>query len=154
MGDRAIEQDQAKGRDIGLRLSIVARLMRQDFDRRIANLGVTRSQWTMIVVVARQPGATQRQIAEILEMSEASAGRLIDRLCADGYLVRAERDDDRRARSVTITEKAQPLLESLADIGGASQRHVFRNFADAELKQFGHLLDKLYANLQAGPARG
>lgn len=154
MGDRAIEQNQAKGRDIGLRLSVVARLMRQDFDRRIASLGVTRSQWTMIVVVARQPGATQRQIAEILEMSEASAGRLIDRLCADGYLVRAERDDDRRARSVTITEKTQPLLECLADIGGASQKHVFRNFSDEELEQFGHLLDKLYANLQTGPGRG
>lgn len=128
--------------------------MRQDFDRRIASLGVTRSQWTMIVVVARHQGATQRQIAEILEMSEASAGRLIDRLCADGYLARTERDDDRRARSVSITDKAQPLLESLADIGLASQKHVFRNFSDEELEDFGKLLDKLYANLQTGALRG
>ena len=78
------------------------------FDREVAGLHVTRSQWTMIAVVARSPGATQRTIAEALEMSEASAGRLIDRLCADGLLERHERYDDRRARASISPRRQNP----------------------------------------------
>ena len=103
-------------RDIGIRLSVLARLLRNSFDRQVSNLNVTRSQWAMIVVVARNPGATQRVIAEALEMSEASAGRLIDRLCSDGLLERQERYDDRRARAVYLTKAAEPLLAKLAEI--------------------------------------
>jgi MarR family transcriptional regulator, transcriptional regulator for hemolysin len=53
-------------RNIALRLTVLARLMRNRFDREVASLGITRSQWSMIVVVARNPGATQRTIAEAL----------------------------------------------------------------------------------------
>ena len=74
-------------RSIGLRLTVLARLLRNRFDREVSSLHVTRAQWTMIAAVARSPGASQRSIAEALEMSEASAGRLIDRLCAEGLLV-------------------------------------------------------------------
>lgn len=85
-------------RHIGLRFTIIARLLRNNFDRQVVNLNVTRSQWAMIAVVSRVPGATQRTIAEALEMSEASAGRLIDRLCADGLLERRDRRDDSTLR--------------------------------------------------------
>ena len=116
-------------RDIGLRLNVLARLLRNRFDRQVSNLNVTRSQWTMIVVVARNPGATQRVIAEALEMSEASAGRLIDRLCADGLLERQERYDDRRARAVYLTKAAEPLLEKLGELArDGEQQRVSRLF--------------------------
>ena len=122
-------------------------MMRQDFDRRIADVGVTRSQWSMIVAVARHPGSTQRQVAELLEMSEASAGRLIDRLCADGLLERQERNDDRRARSVFVTDKVKPMLEQLGEIAKASESRVFNGLSEEELEQMSALLDKVYRNL-------
>jgi MarR family transcriptional regulator for hemolysin len=136
-------EDQGR-RDIGLRLSVIARMMRQDFDRIVAEHGITRSQWSMIVVVARRPGATQRQVAEILDVSEASAGRLIDRLCADGLLERQEREDDRRARSVHITDKAKPILEKLSEIAREREDNVFGDFSEQELESFSLLLDKIY----------
>jgi MarR family transcriptional regulator for hemolysin len=101
----------------------------------------------MIAVVARNPGATQRTIAEVLEMSEASAGRLIDRLCADGMLTRRERDDDRRARAIYLTEAAEPLLLQLADIGASSEDMLFKGFSSQELDQLEDFVDRMYANL-------
>jgi len=139
--------DSQNTRDIGLRLSAVARMLRQEFDRAVAELGITRSQWTMIVVVARRPGATQREIAEVLDVSEASAGRLIDRLCADGLLERHEHPDDRRARVVSVTEKARPLLDKLSELGRSNERRVFRDFSETELESLSDLLDKLYRTL-------
>jgi len=134
-------------RDIGIRLSVLARLLRNSFDRQVSNLNVTRSQWAMIVVVARNPGATQRVIAEALEMSEASAGRLIDRLCADGLLERQERYDDRRARAVYLTKAAEPLLAKLADIARQGEQRIFRNFSEEELEELKGFLDRVYNNV-------
>ena len=134
-------------RSIGLRLHVLARMMRARFDREVGDLNITRSQWAMIAVVARRPGSTQRTIAEALEMSEASAGRLVDRLCADGLLQRVERDDDRRARAVYVTQAAEPLLAKLAEVARTSEEHIFRGFSETELDQFNGFIDRVFKNL-------
>lgn len=134
-------------RTISLRISILARNLRNYFDRQVAVLGVTRSQWAMIAVVATNPGATQRMIADALEMSEASAGRLVDRLCGEGLLTRRSREDDRRAKAIYISEAAEPLLEKLTIIAQQSEDRMFKGFSDEEIETLSILLDKVYANL-------
>lgn len=148
--DAGIEGDNGHGRAIGVRITVLARLLRSNFDRQVAGLSVTRSQWAMIVVVSSHPGATQRVIAEALEMSEASAGRLIDRLCAEGLLERRDRDDDRRARAVYLTEKAEPLLAKLATIAHQTEERMFSGFAEDELDRLHGYLDRIYANVVRG----
>jgi MarR family transcriptional regulator for hemolysin len=134
-------------RSIGLRITVLARLLRNRFDREVSSLNVTRSQWTMIAVVSRNPGGSQRTIAEALEISEASAGRLIDRLCADGLLERQERHDDRRARAVYLTKAAEPLLEKLAELGRTGEQRLFRGFSSEELETLQGYLDRIYKNV-------
>lgn len=139
------------GKDsISLQITIVARMMRNMFDRQVAALGITRSQWSMIVAVSQLPGATQRTIAETLEMSEASAGRLIDRLCADGLLERRPRSDDRRAHAVHLSAEAQPLLDQLAAAGKVLEAKLFRGFEQDDMTQLQNLLNHMYANLERG----
>ena len=134
-------------RTIAIRLNVLARQLRQHFDRHVTSHWVTRSQWSMIVVVARHPGSTQRMIAEALEMSEASAGRLIDRLCAEGLLRRQERDDDRRARAIYVTDKAKLLLDSLSGVAKRHEEVVFEGFAPEELAQLRDYLARIYDNV-------
>lgn len=134
-------------RQIGQRFTIIARMLRGHFDRQVAKLGVTRSQWAMIATVSREPGATQRALAEALEMSEASAGRLIDRLCADGLLERRDRHDDRRVRAVHLTEAAEPLLEQLGLIAHASEARMFKGLSEHELAALSALLDRIHDNI-------
>jgi MarR family transcriptional regulator for hemolysin len=137
-------------RQISLRFTIIARLLRNNFDRQVVNLNVTRSQWAMIAVVSRTPGATQRTIAEALEISEASAGRLIDRLCADGLLERRDRRDDRRARAVYLTPAAEPLLETLASIARGSEQRMLKGFSPEEMSTLEGYLDRIYQNISRG----
>lgn len=137
-------------RQVGLRMTVIARLQRNAFDRKVAILNVTRSQWAMIAIVSRYPGSTQRTIAEALEMSEASAGRLIDRLCADGLLERRDRRDDRRARAVYLTDKAGPLLAKLGTIASESEQRMFAGFADEEVEQLLSFMQRIYENVSRG----
>lgn len=126
-------------------------MLRQDFDRRVGEIGVTRSQWMMIAAASRKAGATQREIAELLEMTEASAGRLIDRLCAEGLLERQSHAGDRRARCIHVTEKAAPLMERLSSVAEEARRRTYRNFSEEELEELIRLLDKIYSNLGGQP---
>ena len=123
--------------------------MRKLFDASVGAIGITRSQWTTIVVVSGKPGATQREIAEILEMSEASAGRVIDRLCADGMLERRPKPDDRRAHTVWLTPAATPVLETLGKVAAGHESTVFAGLDEAEMDTLERLLGKVYANVTA-----
>lgn len=133
--------------DIAIRIAVLARLIRNDFDRRLSEMNITRSQWSLIAVVARHPGATQRLIAEVLEMSEASAGRLIDRLCADGLLQRRERDDDRRARAVYLTPAAEPLLSRGAELAQENFARLFKGLGEEQLEALQTGLGVIYDNV-------
>lgn len=146
-GTTIAEHDSELAQDIAIRISVLARLLRSDFDRQLSETSITRSQLSLLAVVQRRPGATQRAIAEILDMSEASAGRLIDRLCADGLLERRERDDDRRARAVHITEAAEPLLSQAAELARANSERIFEGLNEAQLEELQQSLEVIYENL-------
>lgn len=148
--DPFIMRDDTPTRQVGLRMTVIARLQRNNFDRKVAALNVTRSQWAMIATVARYPGSTQRTIAEYLEMSEASAGRLIDRLCADGLLERRDRRDDRRARAVYLTDSAKPLLDQLGVIASESEKRMFAGFSEDEVAQLLDFMTRIYDNVSRG----
>ena len=143
-------RDESPKRQVGVRMTVIARLQRNAFDRKVAALNVTRSQWAMIAIVARYPGSTQRTIAEYLQMSEASAGRLIDRLCADGLLERRDRRDDRRARAVFLTDKAEPLLARLGAIAAESEQRMFNGFSDDEIEALLDFMERIYQNVSRG----
>jgi MarR family transcriptional regulator for hemolysin len=152
---RGMEQERAHEpepcdelrRRMGLRFTVIARRLRNTFDRQVVKLNVTRSQWATIAVVSSNPGASQRTIAEALEMTEASAGRLIDRLCADGLLERRNRHDDRRARAVYLTPAAEPLMAKLAAIASLGEMHMFKGFSDEDLGTLAGFLDRIYENV-------
>ncbi len=148
-GEPTIDEIGQIKRDIGLKLSVIARQLRSDFDRRVAEISLTRSKWTVIAVVARLPGASQRVIAEVLEMSEASAGRLVDKLCNEGLLERRPKADDRRAFSIHLTPAAQPLLDKLGEIARVSEQRVFRGLSVDQLNLLRDALDQVAANLNA-----
>jgi MarR family transcriptional regulator for hemolysin len=128
-------------------LTVIARQLRLRFDQSIESSGITRAKWTLIAVVARNPGSTQRTIAAALEVTEVTAGRLIDRLCADGYLERRENPQDRRGYSVHLTSAAQPMLDKLGKIAKVHEDEVFAGLNDDDLIKLNGLLDKVARNI-------
>lgn len=143
----AHESGGAPKRSLSLKLAITSRQLRRHFDQSVSDLGVTRSQWTVISAVSRLPGATQRTLAQLLEMSEASAGRLVDRLCSDGLLVRRPKDDDRRAHCVFLTDEGEALIEQLTKIAREHEEIVFRGLDAEEIDRFDALLEKILDNI-------
>ena len=61
-------------RNFGFILHDVARLLRTTFDRRVRELGLTRSQWWVLNHLFRNNGVTQSELAEILEVEKPTLG--------------------------------------------------------------------------------
>jgi MarR family transcriptional regulator for hemolysin len=126
---------------------VVARQLRVSFDQAAERSGLTSAQWHMIAVVSVHPGATQRLIAEALEVREISAGRLIDRLCDEGYLRRDPHPSDRRAYCVNLTPAAQPVLDTLDQLAKIHEEAIFAGFELGDMDQLDALLDTITRNL-------
>jgi MarR family transcriptional regulator for hemolysin len=126
---------------------VIARQLRVTFDQSVERSGLTRAKWTLIAAVARNPGATQRMIAEALEVREITAGRLVDRLCDEGYLRRDANPSDRRAYCVYLTPAAQPLLDKLDELAKIHEAAIFAGFAAEDLERLDALLDCIAGNL-------
>jgi MarR family transcriptional regulator for hemolysin len=148
-GGLIIASPRNRRRTIALKLTVIARQMRLSFDQRVERGGLTRAKWTLIAAVARNPGVTQRTIAEALEVREITAGRLIDRLCDEGYLKRRENPNDRRAYCVYLTPAAQPLLDKLDEIAKSREAEIFVGFEADDLEKLDQLLDAIARNLSA-----
>jgi MarR family transcriptional regulator for hemolysin len=134
-------------RAVGMKLTVLARQMRQRFDERVEQMGLTRTKWVLIATVSAHPGATQREIAEKLQVTDVTAGRLIDQMCADGLLQRRDSPHDRRAYSVVLTPAAQPVVEKLSKAADLYEAETFANFDDEDLDLLDRLLSKLSQNL-------
>ena len=99
--------------DLLFLLHDVARLLRHEADRRAGMQGMTRAQWVILVWLDRQPGLSQKELSEILEVEPITVARLIDRLETRGMVERRPDPKDRRIWRLHLLPPARPVLVTL-----------------------------------------
>ena len=134
---------------IGYTITDVARLMRTVFERRVRALGLTRAQWLVIARVHRRPGLSQSEIADLLEIEKASAGRLIDRMQAKGWLERRDDRSDRRINRLHLTPEAERLHAAIWPRAEATVENAMDDLSAEEQRQLTRLMTRVKAKLQA-----
>ena len=135
----------------GFRMSWIARMLRTRFDARARAIGLTRAQWTMIVTIRLDVGATQSELASRMEINTVTAGRIIDRLQAADWVERRPDPVDRRVNRVYPTEKATPVLTRLQDLGEEEEEVTLAGFSAEERALFGRMLQRVIDNLVTAP---
>ena len=134
---------------IGVMISDVARLLRTAFDRRVRRLGITRAQWLVLTRLHRRPGASQSELADMMEVEKASAGRMIDRLEAKGWVERRARADDRRVKRIYLTPEAERVHKRIWRIAEATVDDALADLSTQESAQLMRLLTRVKKDLVA-----
>jgi MarR family transcriptional regulator for hemolysin len=98
---------------LGYLIHDVSRLRRMMFDRALAPLGITRSQWWVLAFISRKDGLPQTQLANELDVGKVGVGALIDRLESSGFVIRQADPVDRRVKRVFVTKQARGFLQKL-----------------------------------------
>lgn len=134
-------------RNFGFILNDVARLMRTRFDRRVRSLGFTRSQWWVLNHLFRYHGATQSELADVLEIEKATLGRLLDRMEQKRWVRRDADAADRRVRRVYLTEEVEPLIKAMRAAAAELRREALAGLGTTQQEAFVDALLAIKSNL-------
>lgn len=134
-------------RNYGFLLMDVSRLMRTVYDRRVKGIGLTRSQWWVLNHLFRHPGATQTELASILEIERPTLGRLLDRLEKKGWVRREHDATDRRAWRVHLTKAAEPAMRRLRTQAARLRSDALAGLSAKERERFVDTLLAIKTNL-------
>ena len=74
---------------------------------------MTRAQWGILLWLERQPGISQKELAELLEVEPISVARLVDRLEARAMVERRPDPRDRRIWRLHLCPAAHPALREI-----------------------------------------
>jgi len=129
-------------------LSDVARLMRTVFDRRVRDIGLTRAQWLVLTRLYRRPGASQTELAVMLEIDRASAGRMLDRMEKNGWVERHADSEDRRINRLYLTDDARRAHKAMWAIAEATVDDALAPLSERERDQFTRLAARVKGQLQ------
>jgi MarR family transcriptional regulator for hemolysin len=134
---------------IGYVLSDVARLMRTVSDRRVRDIGLTRAQWLVLTRLYRRPGASQTELAVMLEIDRASAGRMLDRMQKNGWVERHADSEDRRINRLYLTDDARRAHKAMWAIAEATVDDALAPLSARERDQFTRLAARVKGQLQS-----
>src|SRR5258705_7933519 len=134
---------------LGCLIHDVSRLRRMMFDRALAPLGITRSQWWVLAFISRKDGLPQTQLANELDVGKVGVGALIDRLESSGFVIRQADPVDRRVKRVFVTKQARGFLEKLRKETDKFNAQISRGIDRKQLEATSDALLAMKRNLLA-----
>ncbi len=136
----------------GFMATDLARLLRTEMDRRItdSNLCVTPAEVRALAHAARAGSVRQNVLAERLGVEPMTLSSLLDRLEARGLVERTPDPADRRAKLVSLTDAADPVLAATSEIGTAIRAEAGRGISAEDWAVFMRVLRQTRDNVLAG----
>lgn len=135
--------------DAMYRVHELSRLISAHFDHLVAAHGITRAQWTAIMHASQNPGSTQSELAEIMQMGRAAAGKMLDRLEEKGWIERRPDASDNRVRRVFTRNEIAPLQDVIPAAAAQLYQDFYAGMTDGEVEQFHNTLVAMVGNGRA-----
>jgi len=136
------------GPPLGVRLDSVARRVSRAFDEAMTQAGGSRSVWLVLLTVktASEP-ATQRQLADRLQLRGATLTHHLAAMEDRGLVARVRSEEDRRTVRVTLTQDGEDLFGQLRLVAMRFDTALRRGLSDDETQALHGLLGRLERNV-------
>ncbi len=144
--------DHPNALPIGLRLNQAARLVGQQFDRALSEAGGSLPIWLVLLSLANGRPATQRELAGLIGITEATLSHHLSTMERRGLIVRERNETNRRIHDVAVTEDGLRLYRTLRESAVAFDARLNHGLPASEQARLAELLDQLVANISDRPA--
>jgi MarR family transcriptional regulator, transcriptional regulator for hemolysin len=134
-------------RNFGFCLKDVSRLYSKRFEERAAGLSFTLAQCKALAILAKNAGISQKRLSELADIEPMTLVRILDRMEADGWIERRADPSDRRARSLYATDKANPILDQIWQVGLQTRNEALAGLGTEERNTLFNLLERVHENL-------
>jgi MarR family transcriptional regulator for hemolysin len=140
---------------IGFLIVDLARLFRRDFERSVAAEGfdLTAGEARTLLHASSCVGVRQSVLAERMRVEPMTLTNFLDRLEARGLVARAPDPRDRRAKLVSVTAAAGPLVERIRTLAAEVRTHATRGLPAGEVEAFRRTLQAMRRNLAEAEER-
>src|SRR3954447_1687772 len=98
--------------------------LNQAFRRRIAHLGVTPDQFTVMRTLLENEGVTQRELTQLMSSDPNTVASLLERMERAGLLQRDTHEKDRRARRLRLKAMGRKKYERARAVAVEMQAEV------------------------------
>ena len=96
----------------------------QDFIRTLAPIDIRPAQYSVLVVIAGNPGLSQSDLATLLGIERARLVRLLDKLEKRGLTQRLASRTDRRSHALRLTGDGQKILKRAKTLAAAHETRL------------------------------
>lgn len=132
-----------------MQLAQLSRAWRAELDRRLVGLGLSQARWLVLLHLARfDTPPTQRELAQSVGVEGPTLARLLDGLEAQGLVSRQAVAEDRRAKQITLSAQAQPLIEQIEAISSQLRQELFAGIDPLDLQHCQRVQERILANLE------
>ncbi|APS44391.1 MarR family transcriptional regulator [Piscirickettsia salmonis] len=111
------------------------------------DLGLGPTERRALYAIHQNPGLTQVQLAEFLDIEPQGLTRILDHFVASNWLRKEIAPHDRRARCLYLTPNATPIIEKIRAIGDKFRPQSLTGIDDDELTAFIMTIRKMKDNL-------
>lgn len=133
---------------LGSDLARLVRIWRALIDYRLKPLKLTQTHWiTLHNIYQLPPDQSQIQLAKAIGIEQPSLVRTLDQLESRGLIIRNVCSNDRRAKRITLTDAATPVITKVNHVIDMTRNEIFNGFSYEEIQKLNDILSKLEKNI-------
>lgn len=132
---------------IGLQLTQASRVVSRAFDDTLAAAGGSLPVWLVLVSLKSRSLASQRELAEVMGIREATVTHHLTSMESAGLVTRRRDAANRRIQIVELTDAGEQMFGQLRDVALAFDKQLRRGISAAEVSALEDLLSRLEANV-------
>jgi MarR family transcriptional regulator for hemolysin len=131
----------------GYWICVTSHVYQRRLDKELAPLGITFRQFQVLGWLVFSGALSQAELAERMMVEPPTLARLLDRMQAQGWIVRSASPTDRRCKLLRVGPQAGPVWDAVVDCLTRVRREATRGMAPAEIQTLQHLLRRVQENL-------
>ena len=129
-------------------------LMRRIFTQRAATKdGIFLAQLPVMRYISKNPGCTQKDVADFMKVSPPSIAVMVKRMVRDGVLKKEADEHDMRQNRLTLTEAGRAAAEQCKRLFDDLDQQLYAGFNEEELLLLSSYLSRLIDNLAGDEVR-
>jgi len=132
---------------IGLQLAHAQKAVSRAFADAIVGAGGSLPTWLVLLSLKTRKPANQRELADAVNIREATLTHHLNAMEADGLILRERDPENRRIQRVVLTDAGEAKFLTLRNAAGAFDARVCAGISATELDALGGLLERLRANV-------
>jgi len=119
------------------------------------SVGLSMAQFSILLQLHHKGACGMSEISERFEVTPAAASQLVDKLVQNGFILREEDPNDRRAKLLNLTDKGRDLLQQGIEERYRWMEQLSERLTDEEREQVSdalNILTRIATDLEAEPA--